>query len=131
MKQIISGILLSIGIIVFISCEKDTDPRDISYAVKGLSSEYKLTYVINGSNFSSIVYGKDTSISFKADKGEVLYFDVKYKDDVDKMSGFSALITCNKTILKESYAYDMKWADSATTNVPYPFEIILSSTVPY
>jgi len=25
----------------------------------------------------------------------------------------------------------MKWADSATVNIPYPFEIILRGTVPF
>lgn len=113
------------------SCEQDTDQRKIKYAIRGLTSEYKVTYNANGVDYSEIKQGGNFLYEFKADKGEVLYFDIKYKDDKNKMSPFSALITVNGEILEESYAYDMKWADSATQNIPYPFEILLRGTVPY
>ncbi len=127
---IFAGILLSI--IWLASCEKNTEDRQVIYAVKGLTSDYKVTYVIQGTSYAETIQGgTDFSKSFYASPGEVLYFDIKYKDNLNKMSGFSALITVDKKILKESYAYDMKWADSATANIPYPFEIILNGTVPY
>ncbi|MBT6836177.1 MAG: hypothetical protein HOA61_09045, partial [Bacteroidetes bacterium] len=128
MKKIkhITSILIVITFFAGISsCEKDVNPRTVDYAIKGLSSEYKISYTINGENFNKVIQGKDTVISFLSNKGEVLYFDIKYKDDVHKMSNFAALIRVNKTIFREAYAYDMKWADSATVNIPYPFEIIL------
>lgn len=132
MKKIVTTIMAFAFIFSFTACEKDTAPRNIIYSVKGLTSDYKITYRQNGENFSEVVNGgEDTKIMFQAERGEVLYFDIKYKDDVNKMSNFAAMITVNKTILKESYAYDMKWADSATVDIPYPFEIILSTTVPY
>lgn len=121
----------AIFMLAFFSCEQDVAPRNILYTVKGLSSEYKITYTKNGENYSEVVQNGDTKISFLADRGEILYFDIKYKDEVHKMSNFAATIAVNKRIFRRSYAYDMKWADSATVNIPYPFEIILSGTVPY
>lgn len=132
LKNILGLLTIASLMLLFISCEKDTDPKEIKYSVKGLTSEYKVTYFENGENKSEVVTGGENFMhSFKSEKGEILYFDIKYKDDVQKMSNFSTMIAVGGTILRESYAYDFKWADSASQNIPYPFEIILSATVPY
>jgi hypothetical protein len=130
-KRILHIAIVFILMASFISCEKDVNPRNIEYSIKGLSSEYKVTYVKNGESFSEVLNGSNFFLSFPAEKGEVLYFDIKFKDQVHKMSNFGAFIRVNKTILREAYSYDMKWADSATQDIPYPYEIILRGTVPF
>lgn len=130
-RNIITILMMAVILFSFISCEKDTDQRNVTYFVKGLTSEYKLTYLVNGENKTVVNQGGNFSYTFTADRGEILYFDIKYKDEVDKMSPFASMITVNGEVLKESYAYDIKWADSATVDIPYPYEIILKGTVPY
>jgi len=126
-------IIASISILgLIISCEKNTEQKMVNYFVKGLASEYKVTYFVDGESKMEVVSGgKDFKYSFMADQGQVLYFNIKYKDQVNKMSNFASMITVKGEILTEAYAYDMKWADSPTVDKPYPFEIILRGTVPY
>ncbi len=130
-KPYIFLFLLPALLLVTLSCEKNAEQRSVRYYVKGLSSEYKVTCRVNGSMETQTLTGQDYTREFWAEPGEVLYFDVKYKDKMHKMSGFATVITVNGKLLKESYGYDIKWADSATVDIPYPFEVILSSTVPY
>lgn len=120
-----------LSLFLLLSCETDTDIKQIEYSVTGLISEYKVSYYANGENNVEVIKGGDFTYSFEAKRGDILYFDIQYKDEVDKMSNFAALITVDKVILDEAYAYDMKWADSASASIPYPFEIILNGNVPF
>ena len=128
------GVLLIIaafGLTIFSSCEKDTDPRQVTYVVKGLTSPFQVAYVDGSGNTIQLdsVQTNMWTATTTAERGDIVYLYLRYRDDIGIGSNFQFRILINGKVYKEAFGKDKDWATDPTFTFPY--QIIRQGTVPY
>ncbi|NLJ08110.1 MAG: hypothetical protein GX437_10605 [Sphingobacteriales bacterium] len=130
-KIIIIAVVAMTGLLIA-GCEKNMDDHVVTYVIKGLSSDFQVAYFNENEHtvkIDSMVISdkaKGWTYSFKGKPGALTYLYVRYKDDVDMMSGFWVAILVDGRAIEQAYNYDM-----ADTTRKYPYQIIRQGFIPF
>jgi len=118
--------------VVFSSCEKDNDLHTVIYVVKGLTSDFQVAFLDENEQtvkYDSITItdkAKGWTYTWQGKPGDLTYLYLRYKDNIDMMSGFYAAILVDGVAIEQAFNYDM-----ADTNRTYPYQIIRQGYIPF
>ena len=119
--------------LTFSSCQKENDPKKVTYFIKGFGSPYKVIYTYGeGSNTkveTITPHGiSDTwSYSFSDIPGEITYIYVESKEDISASMSFNVSTLINGTTFQKALYYDRKKINGIDT----VFYIKRSGTIPF
>ncbi|MBT3301296.1 MAG: hypothetical protein HOD63_17245 [Bacteroidetes bacterium] len=128
--KVIGLILILLSGMLFLSCEENKEDVSITYAVKGLSSDFNVTFLNEDEETIRIdsVLTDDWNYSFIGNKGDIVYIYVRYHEDASLSSNFYVGIEVNGKAYKYSNSFDKDWG---TAGGKYRYQIIRSGTVPF
>lgn len=127
MKNIV---LIFIALMVIsVSCQKDGDPKKVSYMITGLADDYSVVYLdADGKSVSSNVVSQGISSrwakDFTMDQGSPVYLYLKFKEDITSNMSFSMGI-----IIDGKYEYQAKYYEKTIGDTI--FEVKRGGVVPY
>jgi len=127
MKNIV---LIFIALLVIsVSCQKDGDPKKVSYMITGLADDYSVVYIdADGNSISSSVVSSGLSSKwvkeFTMDQGSPVYLYLKFKEDITSNMGFSMGI-----LVDGKYEYQAKYFEKTIGDTI--FEVKRGGVVPY
>lgn len=116
--------------VLLLSCEENTEDVIVKYVVKGLSSDFNVTFLNESGETIKIdsTITDNWSYSFTGNKGDIVYLYVRYHEDASLSSNFYVGILVNGKAYQYSNAYDKDWG---TAGGKYRYQIIRGGTVPY
>lgn len=157
-KKLTSLLLIfAFGLLLISSCEKDTDPRKVTYLIRGLTSKFRVAYidetgktiqldkiepdsvknvlnVYNKVNDSTYVFEREIqgdfwSVDLQADRGDILYLFLEYDDNVGMSTGegFQFRILINGKVYKEAFGRDKELGIESD----FKYRIIRQGNVPF
>lgn len=127
MKKIV---LIFIALLaISVSCQKDGDPKKVSYMITGLADDYSVVYLdADGKSVSSNVVSDGLSSKwvkeFTMEQGSPVYLYLKFKEDITSNMSFSMGILVNG-----KYQYQAKYYEKTIGDTI--FEVKRSGIVPY
>lgn len=115
--------------LVSISCQKDGDPKKVSYMITGLADQYSVVYLdADGKSISSNVNPNGPSSKwtqdFTMEEGSPVYLYLKFKEDITSSMSFNMGI-----IINGKYEYQAKYYEKNTGDSI--FEVKRAGVVPY
>jgi hypothetical protein len=89
--------------------------------VKGLTSPFQVAYVDGSGNTIQLdsVQTNMWTATTTADRGDVVYLYLRYRDDIGIGSNFQFRILINGKVYKEAFGKDKDWATDPTFTFPY------------
>jgi hypothetical protein len=129
-SQIALFLLLAISGSILLSCEKNTEDVTVKYVIKGLSSDFNVTFLNENEETIKIdsVVNDDWNYSFVGKKGDIVYLYVRYYEDASLSTNFYVAIEANGKAYRYTHSYDKDWGISGGK---YRYQIIRSGTIPY
>lgn len=131
-RKIVVITFIAVTTLLISACEKNNDDHIVTYVIKGLSSDFQVAYLDENENTVKIDSlkiadkAKGWTYTWKGKPGALTYLYVRYKDDVDMMSGFWVAILVDGMAIEQAYNYDM-----ADTTRKYPYQIIRQGYIPF
>jgi gamma-glutamyl-gamma-aminobutyrate hydrolase PuuD len=127
MKNII--VIFIALLIVSVSCQKDGDPKKVSYMITGLADNYSVVYLdADGKSVSKEVNSEGLSSKwtqdFTMDQGSPVYLYLKFKEDITSNMSFSMGI-----IIDGKYEYQAKYYEKTIGDTI--FEVKRGGVVPF
>ncbi len=122
--------LVFVVLIIFVgSCQKDGDPKEISYTITGLSDPYSIVYLnASGKSISERITPSGSTMiwnkNFTMEEGSPVYLYLKFKEDISSSMSFNMGI-----IINGKYAYQAKYYEK--NNGDTIFEVKRAGIVPY
>lgn len=115
--------------LVSISCQKDGDPKKVSYMITGLADQYSVVYLdADGNSISGNVNPNGPSSKwtqdFTMEEGSPVYLYLKFKEDITSSMSFNMGI-----IINGKYEYQAKYYEKNTGDSI--FEVKRAGVVPY
>lgn len=115
--------------VISVSCQKDGDPKKVSYMITGLADDYSVVYLdADGKSVSSNVVSEGISSrwvkDFTMDQGSPVYLYLKFKEDITSNMSFSMGI-----IIDGKYEYQAKYYEKTIGDTI--FEVKRGGVVPY
>jgi len=138
MKNIIIKTVFSIAIISFFifistSCQKENDPKKVTYTIVGFGDPYKVVYAIGDGSKTKVETIKPNGISdawsysFSEMPGGITYLYIESKEDISASMSFNAAILINGTTFQKASYYDKNRITSTDT----VYVIKRSGTIPF
>ena len=126
-------LLFLLTVIALAGCQKENDPKTVTYFIKGFGDPYKVVYAYgegSATKTETITPNgiSDTwSYSFSARPGEITYLYVESKEDISNSMEFTCSILIDGKTFQKALSYDLKRVvGSDTVNT-----IKRSGTVPF
>ncbi len=116
-------------LVISVSCQKDGDPKKVSYMITGLSDNYSVVYIdADGKTISKDVTPAGLSSNwtqdFTMDQGSPVYLYLKFKEDISSSMRFSMGI-----IIDGKYEYQAKYYEKTIGDTI--FEVKRGGIVPF
>jgi len=133
LNKIVIALVLAFTIVFAFSCQKDNDPKKVTYFVKGFGDPYKVVYTYGEgakTHVETITPNgiSDTwSFSFEDIPGAITYIYVESKEDISGSMSFNVSTLINGTTFQKALYYDRSKV-TATDTVYY---IKRSGTIPF
>ncbi|MCF8299294.1 MAG: hypothetical protein K9J13_17225 [Saprospiraceae bacterium] len=121
-------ILLSF-LVIAVSCQKDRDEVAVTYSIKGLAQDYKVSYLNEaGETITETVSPGSIShvwtYNFKGVPGDLVYLYAKYYDKDPAMGTFRFMIKVDDKMHKYADGYDKTQGDTI-------FEVKRAGVIPF
>jgi hypothetical protein len=103
------------------SCQKDNDPKKVTYFVKGFGDPYKIVYTYGDGSKTKTekVDPKGISdvwsFSFSDMPGEITYFYIESKEDISNSMSFNASILIDGKTFQKAQNYDREIVSGTDT----------------
>ncbi len=103
------------------SCQKDNDPKKVTYFVKGFGDPYKIVYTYgDGSKTKTETVDPKGisdvwSFSFSDMPGEITYFYIESKEDISNSMSFNASILIDGKTFQKAQNYDREIVSGTDT----------------
>lgn len=115
--------------VISVSCQKNGDPKKVSYMITGLADQYSVVFLdADGKSISANVTPNGPSSEwtkdFTMEQGSPVYLYVKFKEDITYSTSFNMGI-----IINGKYEYQAKYYDKNTGDTI--FEVKRAGVVPY
>lgn len=111
MKKII-GIII-IALTALIGCQKDNEPKEVTYFIQGFGDPYKVVFTYGDSSATKTQtvtpdgISDSWSYSFTALPGEIAYIYVESKEDISNSMHFITAILIDGKIYQKALSYDL------------------------
>lgn len=116
-------------LVISVSCQKDGDPKKVSYMITGLADDYSVVYLdADGNSISANVVSNGLSSKwvkeFTMEQGSPVYLYLKFTEDITSNMGFSMGI-----LVDGKYEYQAKYFEKTIGDTI--FEVKRGGVVPY
>ncbi len=126
-------LLILITVLMTTACQKENDPKKITYFVQGFGDPYEVVYTYgDGSltkkqNITPQGISDVWKFSFTAPPGEITYLYIESKEDISASMSFNASILIDGKTFQKALSYDKQLIKGSDT----VYIIKRSGTVPY
>ena len=103
------------------SCQKDNDPKKVTYFVKGFGDPYKIVYTYGDGSKTKTEKVDPQGISdvwsftFSDVPGEITYFYIESKEDISNSMSFNASILIDGKTFQKAQNYDREIVSGTDT----------------
>ena len=125
--------LTIVSAIAFSSCQKENDPKKVTYFIKGFGDPYKIIYTYGDGSKTKVEtitpngISDTWSYSFSDIPGEITYIYVESKEDISASMSFNVSTLINGTTFRKALNYDRQKINGTDT----VYYIKRSGTIPF